>query len=372
LQAEVLDAAKSALGRLGVWGDKPSGNANGRPAKIAIGAAIMALTWFFTQTDIGKEIWANFTKFLGEAWENVVKFFGTVIEGFVSFFQGLWEGLKSFFQPVIDFFVAYFTKAFEIIRAVFEVFKALFIIAFVLIGTVVQGIWDGIKAGFKAVADFLRPIVKAIADFFNPIFKGIGDFVGGIWKGIQAGFQAFFDWVRPILKTLGDFFGSIFKGVGDFFKGVMNNMIGFAEGFVNFFIDGLNWIISMINKLKLPIPELLRPFFGGQAEIGFNIAKVSRIRLPRLAEGGVIRATPGGMLAQIAEGGRDERVEPLDANGLSARDKAMIELLAGRFGGGSSSNIVINVQPTPGMDERLLAAQISKQLALQLRKGAIA
>jgi phage-related protein len=349
------------LGRVGMFLTGPWG--------IAIAAAITALTYFFTQTEVGKEIWANFTKFLGEAWDNTVKFFGAVIEGFISFFTGLWEGLTAVFQPVLDFFVTAFTTAFDVIRAIFEIFSALFLIGFVLIGTAVQAVWDGIKAGFKAVSDFLRPIVEAIANFFKPIFKGIGDFINTVWQGIQAGFKAFYDFVAPVIRTLGGVFETVFKGVSSFFKGIINGMIGFAEGFVNFFIDGLNFIIDRINTIKLPIPALLQPVFGGARELGFSIGRVARISLPRLAEGGIVAARPGGMLAQIAEAGRAERVEPLDSSGLSVRDRAMIEMLS-KNGSGLEGNINISVYPAQGMNESELATKISRVLALQLRKGA--
>ena len=71
------------------------------------------------------------------------------------------------------------------------------------------------------------------------------------------------------------------------------------------------------------------------------------------------------MLARIGEAGRPERVEPLDPDGLSKRDKAMIEMLAGE-----SRGIQITVNPSPSMDERELASLVSRQLAFQLRKGA--
>ena len=71
------------------------------------------------------------------------------------------------------------------------------------------------------------------------------------------------------------------------------------------------------------------------------------------------------MLARIGEAGRAERIEPLDANGLSKRDKAIITMLSG---GGGGINITVN--PSPGMDEVELASLVSRQLALQLRRGA--
>jgi murein DD-endopeptidase MepM/ murein hydrolase activator NlpD len=67
----------------------------------------------------------------------------------------------------------------------------------------------------------------------------------------------------------------------------------------------------------------------------------------RLASGGVVRSTPGGVLATLAEAGKNERVEPLDSQGLSARDRALIREMARQFGvtqGGGGNAYVLNVQ----------------------------
>jgi len=49
--------------------------------------------------------------------------------------------------------------------------------------------------------------------------------------------------------------------------------------------------------------------------------------IPGLANGGIVKASPGGTLALIGEGGKDEAVIPLD-----------------RAGGMGGNNITINVQ----------------------------
>jgi hypothetical protein len=63
----------------------------------------------------------------------------------------------------------------------------------------------------------------------------------------------------------------------------------------------------------------------------------------RLATGGVVRATPGGVMAMLAEGGKHERVEPLDAQGMSARDYAMIEAIMKKTGGGRGNPVYVRV-----------------------------
>jgi phage-related protein len=310
-------------------------------------------------------------------WDEIIGFFKGLIDGIVEGFTNLWggivdlfsagiENIKNFLQPLIDFVTAYFTAVFDIIRGIVEVIVAIFTVAFVLIATVVLAVWDKIKAGFKVVSDFLKPIIDKIAGFFSAVFGKVGDFVVGIWDKIKKGFQKFLDFVKPGIDKILGFFENVFGKVESFFKGVMNTLIGFAEGFINFFIDGLNNIIGAINKLNIPIPAPIRGLFGGEKSLGFDIRPVNRIRLPRLAEGGLVKATNGGIAALIGEGGRNERIEPLDPSGLSKRDRALITQLSGGGNGGTT----INVYPSAGMDERDLADLVSRKLAFELRRGA--
>jgi hypothetical protein len=82
------------------------------------------------------------------------------------------------------------------------------------------------------------------------------------------------------------------------------------------------------------------------------------------AEGGIVRPSRYGTLAVIGEAGRSERIEPLDPDGLSVRDRAIIRELSG--GGGGAT---INVYPSPGMDEQELAEMVSRKLSYQIRRG---
>jgi hypothetical protein len=71
-------------------------------------------------------------------------------------------------------------------------------------------------------------------------------------------------------------------------------------------------------------------------------------------------------MVTVAEAGRAERIEPLDANGLSGRDKALISEMS------SGSGVVVNmtINPGPDMDVKELAAEVSRRLAFTMRKGA--
>lgn len=108
-------------------------------------------------------------------------------------------------------------------------------------------------------------------------------------------------------------------------------------------------------------------FGGGDAENNAGNARANAIAgdARPMAEGGIVRPSRYGTLAVIGEAGRSERVEPLDSDGLSVRDRAIIKELS--FGGGGG--VTVNVYPSEGMDEKELADLVSKKLAYQIRKG---
>ena len=129
------------------------------------------------------------------------------------------------------------------------------------------------------------------------------------------------------------------------------------------FLKFVNIIIAAMNALLKPL-DLVGQALG--AITGGNIAFSAQIPyVPYLAKGGVVSPKRGGTLAMIAEAGQAERVEPLDADGLSKRDKALISQLSGSGGGGIS----INGNPSAGMDENALAEMVSRKIAFQMKRG---
>ena len=224
--------------------------------------------------------------------------------------------------------------------------------------------FNGIMDVFKALGDFagkyIVPLFKVILvnaiSTFADIVSGVIKVVSGLWyiftdpiKGVKlllSGFLDFFKafFINPITNLIKQV--NIFAPLGDGFKAVINKMIGWWNNF----------------KLELKIPSNAVTNFLGIGGKGFTIQAPY---VAPFAKGGVVQPTPGGTLARIGEAGRAERVEPLDAQGLSVRDRAIIEQLSG---GGKQINMTINA--SPGMDERELAAIVSRQLNYEMRRGA--
>jgi murein DD-endopeptidase MepM/ murein hydrolase activator NlpD len=90
----------------------------------------------------------------------------------------------------------------------------------------------------------------------------------------------------------------------------------------------------------------------------------------RLAKGGIVPATPGGVLSVIGEAGRNERVEPLDPRGMSNRDRAMIDLIQQAVNSGQANRgDTFHVHPAPGMNEEQLASMVSRRVAWRRSVG---
>ena len=140
--------------------------------------------------------------------------------------------------------------------------------------------------------------------------------------------------------------------VGDSLSNIWS---GLTKGLETAWKNAKAWWNANVATKKLKI--------GGATVLGKTLPSFT-LGFPQLAKGGTIQPSPGGTIARIAEAGRPERVEPLDPDGLSKRDKAMISMLSG---GGTGNTI--NVYPSQGMNESELASIISRQIAFQLRRG---
>jgi len=195
--------------------------------------------------------------------------------------------------------------------------------------------WDNIVA-------FVKGIPGKLAEVGSAIWSWLGKNLSAAWTEIQTRFGQIVDFVKSIPGKIGNGLGNIWEGL--------------TSGLKNAWANAKAWWNANVASKQLKI--------GGATILGKTLPSFT-LGFPSLAKGGVVMPSPGGTMAQIAEAGRPERVEPLDPDGLSKRDKAMIQMLSG----GQGAGMTINVYPSPGMNESELASIVSRQIAFQLRRG---
>jgi len=157
--------------------------------------------------------------------------------------------------------------------------------------------------------DALLPIIIPLAEGLTAVLIPTINILAGVFKGIVTVVGS----VTKAFGGIGKAMTDAFKGVGTFLKGLFNGFIGMIEGFVNFFIDGINLIPKGLNSLNFKVPDWV-PFIGGKT-IGFKIPLVPHIKIPKLADGGVVMPSPGGSIVNVAEAGKAEAIIPLDRMG---------------------------------------------------------
>lgn len=141
---------------------------------------------------------------------------------------------------------------------------------------------ETIQLLIDAAVQLFMALVMAVPQILGGLIQAFGTLVGNLWNGITSMFGQF-------AADFGNFISGIFKGA-------INGVLTFIENFINAPIDLLNGFIGIINNA-----------FGW---IGVNLGYIDRIRLPRLAQGGLV---DGPTTAMIGEDGA-EAVLPLENN----------------------------------------------------------
>jgi TP901 family phage tail tape measure protein len=197
--------------------------------------------------------------------------------------------------------------------------------AFRIFGEIFTAIGEGLVSFFTGIVENISESWSKMTDAIGRAIETAAGFIKGIWDGLVEG-------VNTGIENIGQFFEDIWNGVTEFFRGVVNGYISIFESFFNFVIGGANGLIRALNRIRISIPST--PFTEGFS-IGVNLPLLNKLSIPRLAEGGIVMPTPGGILANIGEGGQPEAVIPLDRMGSM---------------GNTTNNINITVNAGTGTD----------------------
>ena len=162
---------------------------------------------------------------------------------------------------------------------------------------------------FEPLIMALLPLMIRAIEFLIPILEVVAGIIGEVLVFAINMFMDAIDAVTSVVDIFSGFFENTFGGLGDFFYALINRMIGAFEGFTNFMIRGVNFIIDALNRIRVDAPDWVEKLTGFSS-FGFNISRLSEISLPRiaLAEGGLVT---GPTNALVGEAG-PEVVIPLE------------------------------------------------------------
>lgn len=357
---------------------------------LAIAAVVAGLVWFFTQTEIGKQIFGEFVKFVSGVFGNIVSVISTVANAIIVPFQNFLAFVSPIFNTLWQIVSSIFILIVAVVATAIESIAQPFIWLFQNWQTVwnnicgfVSTIWNMIVGVVTAYINTMNTIISAIVNtimgVISPIVNWINDniiqpianFFSGLWNGIVQGVSGFIQGVMNVISPITNWINSnIVQPVSRFFSGLWNGIVqginGLAAGIKNVFssivgiikapinaiIGGVNTVIRGLNSIKVPdwVPGL------GGAHPNFPT-------IPMLAKGGVV---DNATMAIIGEAGK-EAVMPLENNTGWITNLAGQLAERGGVGGGNTVNISVNIETKGGDFEEADAINIAKKINTALK-----
>ena len=276
---------------------------------VAVAALVAALVYFFTQTELGRQIFSAAMDAIKTAaifaWE-AIKTAWSAIE---PFFNTIFGVVKGIFEFYVKSYVAIYTAAWNTIKAVWSVMSAVFEAIFNAVKAVVEvyikiyvalftGAWNAVKAVWNTAVGFfssiwagIQSVFSAVVGWFGSVFRSAYNSVTSIFSGLYGFFSGV--WSR-IVGLFGNVGTSVGNAIGGAFKSVVNSILNQVANIINGVINTINGAIGAINKLP-----------------GVNVGKIGKISVPHLASGGIIPpGFPGDTFPAMLSSG--EAVIPLD------------------------------------------------------------
>ena len=260
-----------------------------------IGALIAAIILCVKHWDQIKETAKNCWEGIKNAWNNagqwfnekivipIKNFFGNLWNNIKNTASGAWHGIKEVFSGIENWFSDKFQSARNGIQNAFQ-----------NIGNWFQDRKNDITNAFGNVGNWFSNIFQEAYNGITRIFSNIGNFFSGIWERVKNAFS-----------NLGINIGN---AISDSVKSGINGVIGLIEKTINKAIKLINGAIGIINLIP-----------------GVNISKINRLSLPRLAQGGYVKAnTP--QLAMIGDNRHQGEVVAPEDKIMSLYKKANQEM----------------------------------------------
>ncbi|WP_247939150.1 phage tail protein [Streptococcus mitis] len=243
------------------------------PIGIAI-AAIAALTaglvYFFTQTEMGRQIWQGFMDWFSGVWQSVAPVLTEVWNGIVETATAVWNNMMAVVAPIIQAVVDFIRAVWDgislwwtenqgliqqtfttvwnaiqtVIQTVMPIIQSIIETAMNILGPLIEGtwnnictvvttVWELIKIAIQTAMDVISGVIKAVMAIINGdwgtawnAIKGVGE---AIWKGLSAAGKAIFDGFAQILSNIWNTIKSVASSA---WEGLKSTVLGLIDGLV--------------------------------------------------------------------------------------------------------------------------------------------
>ena len=163
----------------------------------AVTALVAGLTWFFTKTETGQELWSQFMDVLKSGWDSVKE----KMSGFFDWAKDLWDSAVEKFREARETMAPVIETIQEIAQAIVEKVAG----AFTWLGEKAAAAFTTVSEWIGTFLTFLQenvwPVVESILGFVGDAFTALWDGISWAWENV---IQPVFNGILELAKiTIG-------------------------------------------------------------------------------------------------------------------------------------------------------------------------
>lgn len=169
-----------------------------------ITAVVAALTWFFTQTETGKQLWNSFA----------------------TWFTGIWNQISTACQPALQAIGTFITQTMSQIQQIWQT-------GWTLITTVLQNVWNtigpiimtaltAIITGIQTFTATITPLLQAGIQNIQTIFQTAVTIISTVWNGLWNTISTVVQGAWTIITTIINTALTVIQGIIQLALAVVN------------------------------------------------------------------------------------------------------------------------------------------------------
>lgn len=375
--SETFGGLKGAIGAVGGGWTSFTGLIAANPILLgvaAVAAAVAGLTWFFTQTETGKQMWSDFTGWISEKWQGVQDFFA----GVPAFWQGIWDGITGKAEEVKNDLGAKFDGIKEGASNAWENLK-----------TNASDAWGNLQSAasekFGSIKNSIQNDMQTGLEVGSSSSKALQAAMNGDWSTAKTEAANAFNLIKDnitnklgnaetnainIADTIGGKLG--FPGLGTKVNGVFEGIKNGITNKLNSAWNTISWIPNQISSafsgIRISLPHISLPHFSvSWRDIG-GIVDLPSISVSWYARGGYFDRPS---IIGVGEAG-GEHVTPDRKLRESVEDA--VSRAFDRWGGGAnpvSVSVTVNATVNDKVDAYTTGQQIGAGIASRLKQRGV-
>lgn len=228
-----------------------------------IAAVVAGLTLFFTKTETGKKLWAQFTEMLGQGWDWTVEKFKAGMAWVRENFGPVFESLKEKAVTAWDGLVQGIQNGWETMKGVFGFIKDAFtgLLEFWKTGNTTD-IAEALGISQDSMLFTVMGAIRTAVVFLKDTAVAAWDFMKAKWEEFTTGFGQFYDtWVAPVQEAFGklvEFLRGKLGEAADAAGGFADSMSGRLQVIVDAFSAFGDFLSSVWESVIKPVFDFMK------------------------------------------------------------------------------------------------------------------